>query len=84
MRHFEPPQENLSFLRGCLFTFIKVGVSAILQLQCNTTIMSQQMDVSSIVRKDLQPFYSLDFDFQAAAFGPEIFLRLLRNKYVYL
>ena len=67
-----------------LFTFIKVRVSNIFQIQCNTTIMSQQMDVSSIVRKDPQPFYSLDFDFQAAAFGPEIFLRLLRNKYVSL
>ena len=42
---FEPPQENLCFLRGCLFTFIKVGVSNILQIQCITTIMSQQMDV---------------------------------------
>ena len=43
-----------------LFTFIKVGVSNILQLQCNTTIMSQQMGISSfIVRKDQQSFYSL-------------------------
>ena len=50
-------------MRGCLFTFIKLGVSNILQIQCNTTIMSQQMDVSSIVKKDPQSFYSLDFDF---------------------
>ena len=71
-----------------LFTFIKVGVSNILQLQCNTTIMSQQMGISSfIVREDQQSFYSLHFDFLnytvAAALGPEIFLRRLRNKHNY-
>ena len=31
-----------------LFTFIKVGVSNILHIQCITTITSQQMDISSI------------------------------------
>ena len=75
-------------MRGCLFTFIKVGVSNILQIQCSTTIMSQQMSISSfIVRKDQQSFYSLHFDFHndtvAAALGPEIFLRRLRNKHNY-
>ena len=47
--------------------------------------MSEQTSMSSIVRKDLQSFYLLDFDFHnilAAALGPEIFLRLLRNKHV--
>ena len=77
-----------SMLPERLFTFIKVGVSNILQLQCNTTIMSQQMSISSfIVREDQQSFYSLHFDFHnytvAAALGPEIFLRRLRNKHNY-
>ena len=50
--------------------------------------MSQQMGISSfIVRKDQQSFYSLHFDFHndtvAAALGPEIFLRRLRNKHNY-
>ena len=51
-------------------------------------IMSQQMSISSfIVREDQQSFYSLHFDFHnytvAAALGPEIFLRRLRNKHNY-
>ena len=85
---FWAPQENLCFLRGCLFTFIKVGVSNILQIQCSTTIMSQQLGISSfIVREDQQSFYSLHFDFHnytvAAALRPEIFLRHLRKQHNY-
>lgn len=35
-----------------------------LKIHCNATIiMSQQTSMSSIVRTDLQSFYSLDFDF---------------------